>query len=250
MPRRALGKPITVPMHLLLQADDEGTSQERRLRRYARWRLSPHGLLTLPETYARWLARQGKTAGEIVEAVARLDVDTDTRLSRREERQVESMRELDPEKARWTVRRWLAKGRLRQGAPMPPPPHVSVWADRIQCSVCGREQASLRKILTRRDVRGRELDFGGGLWLLPSGEGGTGYCRTCKRRRLFHVIESRRIPKVKVEALITAWAQQPPLARSRFLLTWLRKSRRKPVVAKDRKKRARGGTHKSRPGRR
>lgn len=172
----------------------------------------------------------------------------------RERDQIAAMRaglEGDPDvynAARRTLFRWLSKGQLRRQAPFSPPAaYVPVWVDQVRCIDCGRREGVLRKILTRRDVRVQVnypswlLHFGaearriygalmiGALltatWLFPPRERGRGYCRGCKRYRLFRVVNSARVPDAEVAALLAAVADQPSLRRSRFLLVWLGRDR-------------------------
>lgn len=234
MPRRALTTqgPVEAPAHLLLQDEHEGTALERRLRRYAHWRLSPVRISRV-EWIARELIRQGRPAREVLEEIAGFEVwaeEHGVRLTTRERRQVAFVRKAlhpsgelggrsDPAEAHRVLRRWLAKGKLRRRI-VPPPLGVPVWVDLMRCVKCNRPEAALRKSLTRRDVHGREEEA----WavrvlpFLPSGEEGFGYCRTCKRRWRFRVVDSRHVPASKVRTLVSTWMEQPPLARSRFLL--------------------------------
>lgn len=174
-------------------------------------------------------------------------------LTDKEQRQIASIRRgleggaEEEAGARRTLLRLLTEGKLRRTTdPIPPPAYVPVWVDRMRCNVCGRPEAALRKLLTRRDVRIRVefplwlLPFGKdarpiygllaaasiltALWLYPSGKVGRGYCRSCKRYRRFHVVESRRIPDAEAASLFTAWAHEPRLLRPRFLLAWLGRS--------------------------
>lgn len=199
--------------------------QPRRVKkpRVTRRALEPFWL-TRPEAEAKRLRRRGKTVREIAAAIiARFDGVKGARLTDREKWQVDSLRTLEEPRVHRTIREWLAKGKLRRGEPKRSPPAVPVWVDQVRCAACGRPEAVLRKVLTRRDLHGREQEEWAArlLPLLPSGEEGFGYCRTCKRHRRFRVEESRRISDAEVKALVTNWAKQPRLARSRFLLAWL-----------------------------
>lgn len=210
-------------------AQEAGRRHPRRVKtpRVTRRALEPFWL-TRPEAEAKRLRRRRKTTREIAAAIlARFDGVKGARLTRREKHQMDSLREMDDARVHRTIREWLAKGNVRRGKPKPPPSGVPVWVDRVRCATCGRPEAVLRKVLTRRDVHGRGAEAWAArvLPLLPSGEEGVGYCRTCKRYRRVRVVESRRVPDAEVRPLVTAWAGQPRLRRSRFLLQWLEEAR-------------------------
>jgi len=118
MPRRALTYPFAVPAHLLLQAEGEGhlPARVRRELTHARWRLKPI-TLTLPQSYARKLKREGRTAHQIMAAIAELAALAERggiHLTERERRQVAYMawaRENDPKNGQTVLLRWLRKGK-------------------------------------------------------------------------------------------------------------------------------------------
>lgn len=204
-------------------------SQRRKVKkpRVTRRALEPF-CLTPPEAEAQRLRREGKTIEEIARAIIARFGESDgfdglvgfedfvglggpKGLVERGRRQVDSLRDLDEPRVRRTIQEWLAKGRLRRrGEPQLPEPGVPVWVDRARCATCEREgreyeMACLRKFVVPCLPAGRSSDtcFA------------SGYCRRCKRHRRFRVVESRRVESVP---LVTEWAQQPPLSRSRFLL--------------------------------
>ncbi|MCL6650295.1 MAG: hypothetical protein K6U89_18475 [Chloroflexi bacterium] len=202
-------------------AQEVARKQPRRVTkpRVTRRALEPFWL-TRPEAEAKRLRRKGKTVRGIAKTIAaRFTGAKGARLTTREQQQVKALHELDEERVHRTVREWLAKGKFRRRI-VPPPPGVPVWVDLVRCVKCNRPEAVLRKLLTRGDVQAREQDKRAArlLPLLPSGDEGFGYCRTCKRYRRFRVVDSRRVPETEVQTLVRAWVQQPRLARSRFLL--------------------------------
>ncbi len=207
MPRRRLpttrGR-VRVPAHLLLQGEDAGTALDSRLRRYAKWKLSPF-LLTRPEVLARLLARKGRTAAEILRALADFDGRAEAeglRLTPQERGQVNYIGwaiENDPANARRVLRRWLAKGRL---APKASRTRGPVWVVHVRCGTCNREEAILDRLALPHTT-------------------GTGFCLTCRRRRDFRVLRRYRVPDGRRGGLIKAWNQTSQAQRSRVLLDWL-----------------------------
>ncbi len=120
MPRRALQYPFHTDAHLLLWGDDELHGQARRQRTNALWKLSKV-TLTRPQSYARSLKKQGRTAREIMATIADLPAlaaDAGLRLTKREKDQVAYIAwalKNDPKNGHRRLLQWFAKGRLKSG---------------------------------------------------------------------------------------------------------------------------------------
>lgn len=125
MPRRALrpgGKgSVTVPAHLLLQGEHEGTAAEHRLRRFGLWKLKASGALSSRvQNLAKRLAARGTTRRQILDEIVAFGDWADANgvpLTEREQQQVNYMRDARlraPDQARSVLRRWLARGKSRR----------------------------------------------------------------------------------------------------------------------------------------